>query len=195
MRLLLIISLLFLVGCTTKTKYIERQSEELSQAVYATKDSLDSARLDLANKYVQESVKIVAPPKNRIKIQSVIKSNKDGSTQRVLIVNTKNNKDRIVSVDSPEYQELIKDSRIADQLKSDVNNWEVYSKEVEKKLTEEYEVKNEMVVRIQDLEKQVLERDKQILKKDVAIIWRNIIVVSLVGTIGLGVYLRIKGVL
>lgn len=193
--LLIIISSLFITGCATKIKYVERQSEELSRAVYATKDSLDAARFDLANKYAIESTKIVAPPKNKIKIDPVIQSKNDGGTQRVLIIPSANTKDKIIAVGSSDYEELIKDTRIADQLKNDLNSWTLYSKEVEKKLAEEYQIQSEMILKIQTLETLVLEKDKKLLKKDIAILWRNIVIVSLIGIIGLGVYLRIKGVL
>ena len=66
---------------------------------------------------------------------------------------------------------------------------------MDRKLTEQYEIQNEMIVKIQDLEKQVLEKDKKLLRKDIAILWRNIMIVSLIGVMGVGVYLRIKGVL
>ena len=42
------LSILFLVSCTV---YTEKQSEALSQSVYATKDSIDYARIDLDDSY------------------------------------------------------------------------------------------------------------------------------------------------
>ena len=57
---------LFLYGCTI---YTEKQSKALSQTVYATKDSLDVARIDLADSYINQAVKIVKPPKKRIDVQ------------------------------------------------------------------------------------------------------------------------------
>lgn len=195
--LLLFIALitLTLTGCATKVKYVEKQSEELSQAVYATKDSIEVARIDLASKYSKEASRLVPPPKNRVKIDAIIKSKGDKETERVLILPNANKNDKAIYVDTPEFQELIKDSRVAQQLKTDLQNWQLYTKEVDRKLTEQYEIQNEMIVKIQDLEKQVLEKDKKLLKKDIAILWRNIVIVSLIGAIGVGVYLRIKGVL
>jgi hypothetical protein len=185
----------FTTGCTT-TKYVEKQSEELSQAVYATKDSLDSARLDLAEKYSIQSTKLVVPPKNRIKINPLIRSNKGGNqTERVVVLPTSNKNDKVIVVGSPEYDELIQDKRIAEQLKQDVFNWESYSKEVDRKLIEQYAINNEMIVKIQELEKDILKKDKKLLEKDLAILWRNITILSLLGVMGVGVYLRIKGIL
>jgi hypothetical protein len=193
-RYIISIISLIMFGCTT-TKFVEKQSEELSKAVYATKDSLECARFDLLEMYSDESARLVPPPKDRIKIESIIKNNSNNGTERVLILSSKNKNDKIVITDSSEYQELVKDKRVNDQLKLDVQNWTLYSKEVDMRLTEQYKIQNEMIVRIQDLEKQVLEKDKLILRKDLAILWRNITVVSLLSVIGVCTYLRIKGIL
>jgi len=190
-----IISVFLFSGCTT-TKYVEKQSEELSQAVYATKDSLDNARLDLAEMYSVKATRIVVPPKNRIKIDPIIKTKKGGNqTERVLIIPNSNKNDRVIVVGSPEYNELLLDKRISEQLKLDVYNWTEYSKELDRKLTEQYQINNEMIVKIQDLEKQILTKDKKLLQKDLAILWRNIVILSLLGMMGVAVYLRIKGIL
>lgn len=183
-------------GCTT-VKYVEKQSEELSRAVYATKDSLDSARLDLAEKYSIQSTKLVVPPKNRIKIDPIvrIKANNTNQTERVIILPQTNKDDKVIVIGSPEYNELLQDKRVSEQLKLDVYNWSEYSKEVDRKLTEQYQINNDMIVRINDLEKQILTKDKKLIEKDLAILWRNILILSLIGTIGVGVYLRMKGVL
>jgi hypothetical protein len=194
MRLILLLGFITLVGCST-TKYVERQSEELSRAVYATKDSLQAARIDLADKYVREVTRIVTAPENRIQIERVIKTNSDGQTDRVLILPEHNANDKVVTVNSHEYKQLLNDSRIAGQLKADAKALEQHSKDIELKLAEEFQVQNKMILHIQDLEKQVLSKDRKLLKKDIAILWRNIVIVSLIGTIGAGVYLRMKGVL
>ena len=192
---LAILSLTFFTGCATKTRYVERQSEELSQAVYGTKDSINVARIDLAERYINQASRLVAPPKNRAKIEAIVKSKNDKETERVLVLPNSNKNDKVIYVDSPEYLDLTKDARIAQQLKLELTNWQLYTKEVDQKLTEQYEIQNEMIVKIQDLEKQILEKDKKLLRKDIAILWRNIMIVSLFGVIGVGVYLRIKGVL
>jgi hypothetical protein len=57
-----------------------------------------------------------------------------------------------VTVGSSDYEELIKDTRIATQLKNDLNNWTLYSKEVEKKLAEEYQIQSEIILKIQILQ-------------------------------------------
>ncbi len=193
-NILISILSLLMVSCTT-TKYVEKQSEELSRSVYAVKDSLDSARFDLAEKYSNESTRLVNPPKQRIKIQSIVRTNGGNQTERVALLPQSNKKDKVVLVDSMEYQDLVNDARVSDQLKLDNENLNLYSKEVDKQLTEQYKIQNDMVVKIQDLEKQILEKDKKLLQKDLAILWRNITILSLIGVIGVATYLRIKGIL
>jgi hypothetical protein len=61
---------LFLPACTV---YTEKQSQALSRTVYATKDSLDQARIDLADKYSTETIRLVKPPKKRVEIPPVYK--------------------------------------------------------------------------------------------------------------------------
>ena len=62
----------FLTACTF---YTEKRSEALSQAVFATSDSISVARFDLAAKYSKESEKLAYPPKKRIKIDPIITKN------------------------------------------------------------------------------------------------------------------------
>lgn len=65
MKALMLLTL-FLCGCSTR--FVEKNSEELSKAVWASKDSMDAARIDLADKYIDAASKLVPPPKERIKI-------------------------------------------------------------------------------------------------------------------------------
>ena len=53
-NLLAILSIFIFNGCTV---YTEKQTEAVSQSVYATKDSIDLARIDLAESYINETVK------------------------------------------------------------------------------------------------------------------------------------------
>lgn len=55
-------------GCKT-VRYVEKNSEALSQTIYATSDSLQVARVDLAEKYAAQAVRLVTPPKDRIAVK------------------------------------------------------------------------------------------------------------------------------
>jgi hypothetical protein len=63
------------VVLTSCTFYTEKRSEALSQAVFATSDSINAARFDLASKYSKESERLAYPPKKRIKIEPIITKN------------------------------------------------------------------------------------------------------------------------
>lgn len=82
----IIIFTLFIVGCTV---YSEKRSEALSQAVFATSDSIQTARFDLAEKYSKEATRLAFPPKKAIKISPIITKSVVNPT--VTIENSKKN--------------------------------------------------------------------------------------------------------
>ena len=60
---------LLLASCTV---YSEKRSEALSQAVFATADSVQTARFDLADRYSKEATRLAFPPKKAIKISPIV---------------------------------------------------------------------------------------------------------------------------
>jgi hypothetical protein len=188
MKKILLLSTLLITGCTY---YTEKQSEALSQNVYATNDSLDKARVDLAYYYSNETTRLVKPPKKKIDIQSiyqageVVKDTKAGERTRVVIVPSQYKGDKVVVVDSAEYQDLLKVKAIADQLKKDNINLVNAKNNTDKELAKQAEYTNKM---IKDLNR----FQAEVHKKDLAILWRNIIIVSLITLIGGYIYLRMN---
>ena len=71
--LLSILSCLLLCSCATPhgLKTQVAVDARLSEAVYATRDSMDAGRFDLAYKYSNEAARLVSPPKKRIPIASI----------------------------------------------------------------------------------------------------------------------------
>ena len=67
----IIICLCAALALTSCTVYTEKRSEALSQAVFATADSVDAARFDLADSYSKEATKLANPPKVRVKIDPI----------------------------------------------------------------------------------------------------------------------------
>lgn len=64
-----------LAGCSSTSKYqkiIEKEQESIRVAVYATHDSIMLGRFDLADKFSEESIKLVPPPEKRIEINPII---------------------------------------------------------------------------------------------------------------------------
>jgi len=183
--------LLFLNSCTV---YTEKQSEALSRSVYATKDSLDNARLELADTYANESTRLVRPPKQRIDIKAVYKKNVDkvSSTvinkQRVLIVPEKYKNDIVVVVSSEEYQQLLKDKETHDQIEKDNYSLVETKKLIDQELIRQMEYNDKMIKDLNIMQRKLVE-------KDLAILHRNILIVILILTIGGATYLRIKGIL
>lgn len=198
MRVLLLFSFcLFISACTI---YTEKQSQALSRTIYATKDSLDEARIDLADKYSTEATRLVKPPKKRVEIPPVYKKtiavvasqSKNSpeyiNKQRVLIIPEKYKSDTVVVVSSKEYEELLKDKETFAQIKKDFENLTEVRDQVDQELIRQMEYNDKMIKDLNIMQKKLVE-------KDLAILQRNIIIAVLLLTIGGATYLRIKGIL
>jgi len=192
----------FVFGLAACTVYTEKQSEALSKAVYATRDSFERARIDLATSYASEAARIVKPPKHKIEINSVYKTvtipvvtseakpNRPVpvNKQRVLIIPEQYKHDTVVVINTEEYQQLLKDKETFNRLKKDYEQTLKFKSEVDDELAKQEAYMNKM---IQDLN--IMQ--KKLVEKDLAILQRNIVIICLLLSIGGGVYLRIKGIL
>ena len=196
MKLSILATLILCFFTTSCIVYTEKQSEALSRSVYATKDSLESARLDLADTYANESTRIVRPPKQRIDIKPVYKKSIDNTTaiptvinkQRALIIPEKYKSDAVIVVSSEEYQQLLKDKETYEQIEKDNASLVETKKLIDNELIRQMEYNDKM---IRDLN--VMQR--KLVEKDLAILQRNVVIVLLLLTIGGATYLRIKGIL
>ena len=105
------------------TVYTEKQSEVASQAVYATKDSIDLARFDLAEDYINQTTALIKPPKNRIRVDAIyqkpvsVNSVTGDTKQRVVLVPEKYKNDKVIIVNSTDYETLITDKEVVNTLK------------------------------------------------------------------------------
>jgi len=195
--------ILFVVFCflfSSCTIYTEKQSQALSRTIYATKDSLDEARIDLADKYSAEATRLVKPPKKRVEIPPVYKKtipvissqSKNSpeyiNKQRVLVIPEKYKGDTVVVVSSAEYEELLKDKETFAQIKKDFENLTEVRDQVDQELIRQMEYNDKMIKDLNMMQKKLIE-------KDLAILQRNIIIVVLLLVIGAATYLRIKGIL
>lgn len=207
------------LALTSCTVYTEKRSEALSQAVFATSDSISHARFDLASQYAKQAERLAFPPKQRINISPVYttasKSQKTVSGQAndpfdlsstkekiSLSVDSQNEKQdtlRLVVPDnlrhakllienSDEWTELLKTKQFSTKLQEDHNNLQKLTSDVSNELQKQNEMNSKLIQDLNTLQKQVVQ-------KDLAILQRNIVIVSLLLTIGGGVYLRIKGIL
>ena len=198
---LLFLSFLLLSSCTV---YTEKQSEALSKVVYASKDSMEAARIDLADKYVTETTRLVRPPKNRIKIESVYQksvqqhietigsgSNREPipvNKQRMVIIPEKYRADTVVVVSTEEYQRLLKDKETFAQIQRDNEGLAEAKETVDNELIRQLENRDKMINDLNLMQKKLVE-------KDLAILQRNVIIVLLITAMGGAAYLRIKGIL
>ena len=181
MKKYLFLTLLLLSGCNTP-RYIEKYSEPLKQAAYANNDSLVQARVDLAWHYSNELTKIIPPPKNRIVIKPLYapKTVTSGNTKtvsvpkgkRLLIVPDEYKNDKVVVVDSAEYNALKQDREVKKQLASEIealkkqDNIIADQKNLDDKTMKKF---------LEDYDK----RGTQIAEKDAAIWHRNFIILGL----------------
>lgn len=186
MKKFLLTAVFLIAGCTL---YTEKQSEAVSQNVYATNDSLAKARVDLAYFYSNETTKFIKPPKQPIKISAiyeagqVVKDSKNAERTRVVIVPDQYRNDKVVVVGSAEYQNLLKDREIKKQLETDNKNMVNQLTANQKELVKQKEMSDKMVKDLNHLQ-------AEIYKKDAAIWKRNVIILGLFILIGGYIYLR-----
>ena len=195
--LLATLVVLLLPSCTV---YTEKQSEALSRTVYATKDSIDAARIDLADVYIKEAARIVKPPKTKIEVRPVIKKTIDVlasdskhnvrpvTSKRAVIVPNQYKNDTVVVIGTEEYERLLKDKEIFAQIEKDNARLTETKTLVDQELIRQAEYNDKMVKDLNMMQKKLVE-------KDLAILQRNIVIISLVVAIAGGIYLRMKGIL
>lgn len=200
-KLLYLVLICFLMfSCTI---YTEKQSEAISQTVYATKDSLDKARIDLADEYANQSTRLIKPPKKRLQIDSIYKPTisvvasqskpENGqkvsvNKQRVIVIPEKYKNDTVVVVSSEEYQQLLKDKQIFAQIKKDFDNLADIRVTIDQELIRQLEYNDKMIKDLNIMQKKLVEKDLLIIKLYITIF---VLIASIVG----GIYLRIKGIL
>jgi hypothetical protein len=183
MKKILLLTLLF-TGCTV---YTEKQSEVVSQSVYATKDSISDGRIDLASEYINQVTEIIKPPKKPIKIDPVYEDDQttvvqkhnphktmrficeSSSRRRVVILPEDLKNDKVVSVNSVEYNDLLKNKRIAQQLQQDNQKLLTEKKAVTDEITKQTEMNNKMVKDLNFYQKEVYKLRYQLLLRDIAL--------------------------
>ncbi len=62
--------LLSLSSCNTLSDIQEKTQEAISQGVYGTNDAMNVGRFDIAKKYSDQTIRLVPPPKTRIKVEA-----------------------------------------------------------------------------------------------------------------------------
>ena len=214
------VTFLMCFGLSSCAVYTEKRSEALSQAVFATSDSIEFARFDLASKYSKEAEKLAFPPKNRIEINPVYTTNetvRKASSPNILVkVEDKLSSSKQLISSSVSNTEEIPVLRliIPEHLKhakllienSDEWNHLLQTKEFSVKLQQDHSKLQKLSDEVnKELQRQtemnsrmvsdLKDMQRKLAEKDLAILKRNIVIAALLLTIGGGVYLRIKGIL
>jgi hypothetical protein len=171
-------------GCAV---YTEKQSEAVSQSIYATKDSIELARIDLAESYVNEATKFINPPKKRIQINAIYQKpiSVNDSKQRIVIVPEQYKNDKVVVINSTDYNDLLKDKEIAVRLKKDNEELTKAKEGFDKERQKQQEMTNKMIIKLS-------EQHKIILKQRLTILWEGIIIAVLVVLIAGYIYIRMN---
>jgi hypothetical protein len=186
-RAIIISLVLFLLAGCNGIYYSKKDSETLSRGTYAVRDSLVVSRVDLAKKYSDETIRIVVPPKNPIKIEGINKTSqdKDGNkiVERVVIL-PESAPINSIRVNSDEFKELLKDKHTLENYTKGEAVWKDYSDEVELRIREE-------AVNSAKKEELIKNQETQIR----SLVWYRNIVWSAISIVGVGVLLYILSLL
>ena len=215
------LTVLLLTSCTV---YTEKRSESLSQAVFATTDSITVGRFELAYEYSKQAERLAYPPKKRVAISPLITKNTNSNTSAVQFSAATGNfsKKPNLSTDSVTvYSEktdkesnsalrivIPKHLKDAKLLIENSEEWTelLKQKEFVSQLQADKQNLQQVASEVdQELQKQskmnnkmvedLNRMEKQILAKNLLIIKLYITIALLILTLGGGVYLRIKGIL
>lgn len=175
-------------GCTI---YKEKQSEAVSRTVYATKDSLDMGRIDLADEYATQTTRLINPPKERVEISPIYESKPSTATTkaekvRTVIVPDRFRNDKVIVVNSQEYQSLLQDKEAGDRLRADNARLLKDKKFVDEEIQKQIKNADKMVTKINQLEKEVLKKNLIILRLSIAVTVLTLVIAGYI-------YLRFQG--
>lgn len=206
MHKVIILSILLFFGLNTgcvRTKYVEKQSEPLSQSVYAVKDSIDNKRIDLADYYSSESVKLIEPPKKRIDIKPIYQKSSVGektitvktSNQPILIVPSNYKGAPVIVVNTEEYNALKQNKETAKQLIKEKDDLQNAKTNVEIELQNQKDIHNQMVKDLADKDLEIKHLKSTILDKNMTIFKRTAFIVAMFAGIGIYIVIKIRGLI
>jgi hypothetical protein len=184
--LLFLLSVLFL-SCSNHERAVS-YSEHVSKTVYAVNDSIKAGRIEMAENYSDQTVRLITPPKDRIFIGAVVKKSKDNTSQRVIIVPESFKGKQVIVVNSEEYNELIKSIDVKAQFEKELEDLKTAKERVDEELRLEK-------IRVENLEKNLHEAEKTIGEQSGAIWKRNFIIMGLGVLIAGYFYIKVKGLI
>jgi hypothetical protein len=179
---------LFLSSCTV---YTEKQSEAVSQNVYAANDAISKARVDLAQFYSNETTRFIKPPKHPLKVNAiyqagdVVKNGEKAEKTRVIIVPDQYKNDKVIVVGSKDYNQLLQDSAIKKQLEEDNKIKDKQLSDNNYELTKQKQMSDKMI-------KDLNYYQKEVYKLRLSGLWKDIVIVGLLLVIGTFIYIRVS---
>ena len=180
MRPLILVLIIIFTNSCTNTLYKQVQTEETSRVVYATKDSIDAARIDLASQYATEATRLIVPPKERIQIQSLwitppssaVISPNDTKTidkKKYVVVPREYNGLDVMVVGSEEYNALLKIKDYATQLETDNKLLAEAKAQVDAEIVHQREMHDKMIDDLNKFKLQVSELKLTLFKRNLAL--------------------------
>jgi len=146
----LLLSLLLLVGCAGNLN--QKRVERVSQAVYATHDSLEKSRIDLAKKYSDETIRLIEPPKKRLPISAITFTKIDPETKveikESVTILPESSTGKTIRLNSQEFFELLKQKEIAKAYEEGEKGWQKYSEEVTLQIKQEKDAKEKLAAEL-----------------------------------------------
>lgn len=155
-NILLIAFFIFVIcffGCSVLNPSKKKQ-ELISQSVYATKDSLELSRYDLATKYSGESVKLIPPPKKKIQIDPIYFKTFDPETKLKIknnaIILPETATGQVIRVNSQEYNKILSENKDMRKLfQKSESDWKYYSDKVEAQRIKEIELAKKLAAEVE----------------------------------------------
>ena len=197
-KIVLLCLILIGLGTPSCTYYTEKQTEEVSQTVYATKDSIDKARFDLADEYSTQATRLVKPPKNRIEIshlnaavpQTLSNTEHKNTTSKspVVVIPERLRGMTVMVVNSEEYKTLLQDKEAHEQLKLDYGTLDDTKKAVDQELITQTKFRDKMVNDLNNMKETIATKNLVIMKLSLTSTALGFCLVA-------GVILKFKGII
>lgn len=192
----LVLTIAVITFCTSScTVYTEKQSEALSQAVYLADDSFELGRFDVTDVSLDNAIRIIKPPKKKIEIKAIEKfvtneliPSSTPKAERMIIVPEKFKNQQVIVVNSSEYQQLLKDKKIFEQLQTDHKALTKLKIDIEQELAKQVAYNNKMIEDLNKMQKELISKRLHILKLYIVIVVMGVLM-------GGGIYFRMKGIL
>lgn len=182
---------LSLLGCDG-TEFVEKQSETASEGAYGVPVAINNGRIDQADSISKNLQTLYSPPKTPIVSNPVI----DPKTGLPTVILPARLSGKVFVIGSIEYQDLLKNKQVAEQLAKDNKDLTNYKVEAEKQKVYNQGVLNDLLVKYNALKAQ-LDKYKASLFYKAYIICHSliyIIPISIVAIIALVIFCPAIGV-